>query len=115
MPQIFSGALCNHVIGCTGFAWGGPEYHVEGIRKKCHLKSGDLDAPIVNEHIVSGLVGCPTPTPVVGTDCAMMDKDLNGGDQLLNIENVEKWQDCGNFMNVFCFVFSFLLCIMILL
>ena len=112
MLQKFSGALCNHVIDCTGFAWGSPESHVP---KKCHLKSGDLDAPIVREHIVSGHVGCPTPTPVVVTDCAMIDKDLQGGDELRNIENVQKWQDCGNFMNVFCFVFSFLLCIMILM
>merc|ERR1711988_175975 len=34
------GALCNHVIDCTGFAWGGPEYDVPGIQKKCHLKKG---------------------------------------------------------------------------
>ena len=83
------------------------------IHKKCHLKSGAVTENIIdNNGVVSGLAGCPTPDPVLVTDCALIDKDL-GGDELRNIYNVETWQDCGNSMNIFFFVFSFLLRIMI--
>ena len=68
-----------------------------GIQKKCHLKSGNVTDNIVdNTGVVSGLFGCPTPSSVIATNCSMMDKDLIGGAPLLDIENVEMWQDCGN-------------------
>ena len=95
---MFLGALCNHVNGCAGFSWGSPDFAIEGIRKKCHLKSGSVTDKIVdNSGIVSGLVGCPTPSSVIETDCSMMDKDLIGGAALIVIKNVEIWQDCGNY------------------
>ena len=70
-----------------------------GIQKKCHLKSGNVTDNIVdNSGVVSGLIGCPTPSSVIATNCSMMDKDLLGGGSLIDIENVEMWQDCGNSM-----------------
>ena len=77
---------------------------MEGLRKKCHLKSGNVTETIQdNSDVVSGLVGCPTPTPVFFTDCLMMDQDLKGGASLIAFENIETWQDCGN-SRIFLFV-----------
>jgi len=94
------GAICNHISGCTGFSWGTPGHPIEELRKKCHLKSGSVTDNINdNADIVSGLVGCPPPSPVIATDCSMMDKDLLGGASLVTIKNIETWQDCGALCN----------------
>ena len=106
---IFSGALCNHISGCTGFSWGSPDHPTDWIQKKCHLKSGSVTDNIVdNADIVSGLVGCPPPSPVIASDCSMTDKDLLGGASLITIKNIETWQDCGNYIIALflCFIFS---------
>ena len=64
---------------------------MEALRKKCHLKSGNVTETIQdNGDVVSGLVGCPI------IDCSMTDKDLKGGAELVNVENIETWHDCGN-------------------
>ena len=61
------------------------------------MKQGAVtDIVTDNPGVDSGLVGCPTPTQVITTDCSMMDKDLKGGAELFYIVNVESWQDCGN-------------------
>ena len=92
-----SGALCNHFDGCTGFSWGKPDHPTAWIRKKCHLKSGNVTDNIVdNSDIISGLAECPTPTPVFFTNCSMMGKDFKGGSSLIDFENIETWQHCGN-------------------
>ena len=62
------------------------------MQNKCMLKSGSVTDNIDDSSgMVSGLVGCPV------TDCSMMDKDLLGGLPLVDFENIETWQDCGNF------------------
>ena len=61
------------------------------------MKQGAVtDIVADNPGVDSGLVGCPTPTQVITTDCSMMDKDLLGGAPLREIVNVETWEDCGN-------------------
>ena len=90
--SIFLGALCNHINGCTGFSWGSPDNAKKGLQNKCFLKSGSVTDNIDDRSgIVSGLVGCPV------TECSMMDTDLLGGLPLVDFENIETWQDCGNF------------------
>ena len=104
--QTFSGAICNLVNDCAGFSWGRPDHADQGIQKKCHLKKGAVtDTIIDNPGVDSGLVGCPAPTPVFFTDCLMMDQDLKGGARLVEFENVETWQDCGNSRNSLFAVF----------
>ena len=107
-PQTFSGAICNLVNGCAGFSWVEPDASggMASTQNKCHLKSGNVTESIEdNGDVVSGLVGCPAPTPVFFTDCLMMDQDLRGGARLVEFENVETWQDCGNSRNLLFAVF----------
>ena len=110
--SLIPGTLCNHVSGCAGFSWGSADHVIVGIQKKCHLKSGNVTDNIIdNTGVVSGLVGCPTPSSVIATNCSMMDKDLIGGAPLLDIENVEMWQDCGNsIISLFPRAFPFFEC-----
>ena len=61
------------------------------------MKSGNVTDNIVdNSDIISGLAECPTPTPVFFTNCSMMGKDFKGGSSLIDFENIETWQHCGN-------------------